>query len=123
MKKIIFAMLTAGLFAVAGCKKDDYCHDRDGSGSSRNTPVCILDKIDNFSDQNCPTGANVKEYIFQGSKVYVFFPGTCGADMPTDVWDRNCVLLGSLDGFLGNTKINGIDFRQNATYSRTIWSN
>lgn len=120
MKKILFSGIAVLALAVSGCKKDD-CGLR-SSGNS--TPQCIQDKTATFrANVDCAHGVSVKEYMFQGRRVYVFFAGTCGADMATDVWDADCNYLGFLDGFTGNTKINGIEFRPNAAFIRTIWSN
>ena len=69
----------------------------------------------------CEHGANVKEYIFQGQTVFVFDIGYCGADLSSGVVDNNCNLIGTLGGFLGNTKINGEEFSY-AKYVRTVWT-
>lgn len=63
--------------------------------------------------------AHVDLYGFQGQNVYVFDPGTCGADMAAAV-DENCNALGTLGGFVGNTKINGEEF-SNAKRIREVW--
>ena len=65
-------------------------------------------------------GANVKQYEFQAKRVYVFDPGSCGADMTSEVFDENCNSIGFLGGITGNTKINGEDFNS-AKYKSTIW--
>lgn len=87
------------------------------------SPDCIKHSIRGFrSTTACDDGANVKEYLFQGQMVYVFDPGTCGADMTSEVMDESCETLGYLGGIAGNTVINGDSF-SNAVYQRTIWEN
>ena len=63
------------------------------------------------------------EYQFQGQPVYLFEPGTCGADMPIYVLDAQCDTLGFLGGFAGFTKIQGLDFASNSSFQGTIWHN
>ena len=89
---------------------------------ANNTPDCIIDDIKEFEKTCCEEGANVKEYRFQGELVYVFDPGTCGADMTSEVKDEECNSLGHLGGISGNTTINGEDF-SSADFKRLIWEN
>ena len=84
------------------------------------TPPCIKEKILDFETQCCDDGANVKEFKFQGEKVYVFDPGTCGADMTSQVFNENCSSLGYLGGITANNEINGEDF-SNADFTVTCW--
>ena len=93
-----------------------------GSAAKSKTPECLSGKINDWKEKYCESGKSVKEYTFQNKSVYVFTPGTCGADMQTIVLDASCKELGALGGILGNTKINGEDF-STATYVKTIWSN
>ena len=88
----------------------------------KKTPSCITGKINDFHDDACSVGANVKKYIFQNASVFVFDPGMCGADMTSAVLDANCNALGHLGGITGNTSINGEDFG-NAELQETIWTN
>lgn len=86
-----------------------------------NTPECIISKITDFDKQiTCEDGVNVKEYTFQEKAVYVFNPGTCGADMTSEVVSADCISLGFLGGITGNTIINGEDF-SNAVFQKLIW--
>lgn len=88
---------------------------------AKGTPECVEDKIEVFDQQiDCDQNVNVKEYSFQGEMVYVFDPGTCGADMTSEVIDSDCKTLGYLGGIAGNTEINGEDF-SNANYKKTVW--
>lgn len=99
---------------VAGCSKSE---------SEKSTPLCIQKKIETFAKtEACDSLANVMEYKFQGNTVYVFNPGTCGADMTSEVVDQNCTSLGFLHGIAGITEINGEDF-SNAIYINTLWHN
>jgi hypothetical protein len=61
--------------------------------------------------------------IFFKKMVYVFDPGTCGADMLAPVYDSECNLIGALSGLMGNILINNIRFDLNAKFQKTIWSN
>jgi len=100
---------------VAACTA---CSDID-----TDSPDCIKHSIRGFrSTTACDDGANVREYLFQGQMVYVFDPGTCGADMTSEVMDEGCETLGYLGGIAGNMIINGESFT-NAVYQRTIWEN
>lgn len=90
------------------------------SNDEKDTPACISNKITEFDRSSSCNSANVKQYTFKGETVFTFDPGTCGADMTTEVQDYNCNTLGYLGGITGNTKINGEDFSK-ATYIKTIW--
>ena len=85
------------------------------------TPDCIKKIIRHGDFVKCETGAFVNLYTFQGQNVYVFDPGTCGADMAAVVYSENCEQLGILGGIAGNTKINGVEFGQVAVKIKTIW--
>ena len=88
-------------------------------------PHCIKEIIRNHNHDVflCESGASVKQYSFQGNYVYVFHPGSCGADLVSPVYSSNCEYLGGLGGFTGNMLINGIRFDQNSSYIKTIWTN
>ncbi len=103
--------LIVGIFMFVSCNK---------STVDKESPRCIKTKVQEFKGSCCDEGANVKEYEFQGKPVYVFDPGTCGADMSSTVTDEDCNTIGLLGGISGNVKINGDDFSQ-ANYQRTIW--
>ncbi|MCE3296986.1 MAG: hypothetical protein K0R65_2700 [Crocinitomicaceae bacterium] len=88
---------------------------------AKGTPDCVKAKIKSFdAESNCDKDVNVKEYRFQGKTVYVFDPGSCGADMTSEVISPDCKTLGYLGGFIGNTKINGEEF-SNAVLQATVW--
>jgi hypothetical protein len=91
----------------------------------KDAPGCIKDLIRNHKNTVvlCETGASVKQYSFQGNSVYVFDPGTCGADMMAPVYSSDCEYLGGLGGFAGNILIDGVRFDLNSTYIKTIWTN
>lgn len=88
-------------------------------------PDCINDLIKNHTSLMflCDTGASTSQYLFQGEYVYVFDPGTCGADMISPVYNSNCAYVGGLGGFTGNLIINGVRFDQNAKFIKTVWTN
>jgi hypothetical protein len=112
MKAFKFALFLL-LFFLTACEKID-----------DDAPDCIKDLIKHHQNKMwlCETGASVNQYSFQGEYVYVFEPGTCGADMQAPVYNENCKLLGNLGGFVGNLIINGERFDQNATFIKTIWT-
>jgi hypothetical protein len=86
----------------------------------KGTPKCVQYKIKDFNQSiNC-NDAKVDQYTFQGNTVYTFDPGNCGADLAAEVISSECNSLGSLGGFSGNTKINGVEF-STATFIKTIW--
>jgi hypothetical protein len=104
----IFGLLLSGFNS---CKKD---------GIARNTPICIVEKINEFKDFSCDDG-KVDEFIFQEKIVYVFDPGIkCGADLTSEVVDEECKTLGYLGGLSGNNIINGESF-VSAQFERNIW--
>jgi hypothetical protein len=98
-------------FLLTGCEKID-----------KDCPDCIIKKTREFIKwQTCDKGASVTEWLFQGDYVYMFSQGTCGADFGASVLNQDCEPIGSLGGFTGNLKINGVNFYQNATLVKNIW--
>jgi hypothetical protein len=110
--KIPFIILAMTTTLVIGCTKNEK--------SKGTTPQCITDKIQAFQIECCDQGANVKQYQFQGAPAYVFDPGTCGADMTSEVIGEDCITLGHLGGIAGNIVINGGSFEA-AQLQATIW--
>ncbi|MEN8249703.1 MAG: hypothetical protein ABFS32_12280 [Bacteroidota bacterium] len=105
-------LLFVGLILYVGCASD----------IALGYPSCINDKIKDFRNSAvCETGREVSSYMFQGDTVYVFSPGTCGADLSSGVYDSDCNEIGFLGGFIGNTVINGDNFTK-AEFIETIWS-
>lgn len=90
------------------------------TGPNLSIPDCIENALHHFSPI-CKSGGSVDEYLLNEEFVYVFNNGSCCCDIGNIVLDSLCDTLGVLDGFAGNTKINGIEFDQ-AQFSRTIWS-
>ena len=87
-------------------------------------PPCLEVEILRWSDQKaCAEGASVMRYAFRQDTVYLFDPGSCGADMGQDVYDADCTHLGFLGGFPGFTEIQGIPFHPNAVLLDTVWRN
>jgi hypothetical protein len=116
MKKSLFAAtLLYILLSGSSCTKSSRL-------LSSKYPACLNTELQNFlkSGGSCPSGNTVKLYEFQQKKVYVIAPGSCGADMSSKVLNEDCVELGNLGGFTGNTKINNEDF-SNAVYKETIY--
>lgn len=98
MKRLLIIFF---MFLIISCNKLDI---------EKGTPKCVADKIKDFNVSAACDDANVKEYVFQGNMVFTFDPGTCGADMTTEVISVDCNTLGYLGGIDGNTQINGEDF-------------
>lgn len=109
--KTLFSLLSLALFTWS-------CGSRVHGG-----PECLSAALDGFQTWCCASSAHVDEYQFQGQPVYLFEPGTCGADMPTYVLDAQCDTLGFLGGFAGFTEIQGLDFAANSSFQGTIWHN
>ena len=109
MRAIQMLIFTSLLLMAFQCNK--YTHS-----------ACINSKVTQFKSQACPTGASVKEYLFQNQTVYSFDPGICGGDLATYILSEDCDTLGFLGGITGNTTINGVPF-SNAEFLGTVWSN
>lgn len=107
-KTLLIAVLIFAGISFNSCEKDD------------NTPPWIMEKVEQLGSGLCDTDAHVDEYEFQDDTVYVFEPGSCGADMPAYVYNEDGIELGFLGGIMGNQTINGESF-DNATFIRTVW--
>jgi hypothetical protein len=110
MKKLLF-LIAITVLTFNSCKKLDI---------AKGTPGCIESKIKDFSNNATCKDPNVKEYLFQNKNVYVFYQGSCGADLTSDVYDSDCNNMGYLGGIAGNTMINGEEF-SNAVFIKTTW--
>jgi hypothetical protein len=111
MKVNAFIWILLIAVAVTGCDNID-----------NGTPECIVKEIKKFSREHGCDDRSVAEYEFQGKTVYVFSPGTCGADMTSNVFNSGCTLLGTLGGITGNGEINGQNFYTNAVFIHTTWA-
>ncbi len=109
MKKLFMVLLIVS--TTVSCNK---------SKVKKGTPDCVKDKITEFDKSSACNNAKVDQYTFQGNTVYAFEPGSCGADMATEVISSDCKTLGYLGGFSGNTKINGSEF-STAKFENTVW--
>jgi hypothetical protein len=85
------------------------------------TPGCIDSLIKTYSF--CQNGGSVSQYSFQDKIVYVFDPGSCGADMAAGVYNENCQNIGILGGIAGINVVNGEIFFGHAKFIKTIWTN
>jgi len=109
--RLIAIILFFCIAATCGCKKNEPF------------PDCLNSLIETLKNSaSCQTGKSIKEFKFQGAIVYLSDSGNCYPDGTAAVIDENCQYLGSLGGFTGNTKINGVEF-STAVYIRTIWAN
>jgi hypothetical protein len=88
-------------------------------------PDCIKLKIEEFKSQAvCETGYSISQYKFQGKIVYAFSESNkCMSDAMTYVVDSDCKDIGYLGSIDGSTKINGVEFMENATLLKVIWQN
>lgn len=112
MKKHIIVVLILTVTSILGCQKLEI---------EKDTPACIESLIIDFDkEQSCNDGVNVKKYTFQEETVFIFNPGTCSADMTSEVIKSNCESIGFLGGISGNIIINGEDF-SNATFKSITW--
>ena len=108
-------LLFASIFLSASCEKNNLNPEGDSD--------CIKAKVEAFkaSSNPCESGKSIYRYQFQGSHVYVFNPGNCGADMMSDVYDEECNVICGLGGIAGNTSCNNEEFSSNATDELLIW--
>lgn len=112
MKKLLLITCAVIISLLYSCQKGMI---------SKNTPDCVKDKIRTFEENSsCDDGVKVECYVFQDEDVYVFDPGTCGADMTSEVIDGECNTLGYLGGIMGNQTIKGESFN-NADFKETVW--
>jgi len=111
MTKQFFLLLILSSVLIS-CNKEEE--------SSKVIPRCISNLITEFKKSASCNDSKVDQYRFQDQIVFVFDPGTCGADMQASVIDFNCDSLGALGGIDGNTEINGEDFA-NAQFIKTVW--
>ena len=112
MKTILLITCAVTISLFSSCQKGKI---------SKGTPGCIKDKITVFDENSsCDDGVKVERYAFQGENVYVFNPGTCGADMTSEVIDSECNTLGYLGGLTGNQIINGENF-SSANFKEIVW--
>lgn len=83
-------------------------------------PACIQQKIDSI--QSLPRfnpPAKVDEYLWKGSKVYLFSADCC--DQPSPLYDSACnYLCAPVGGFTGKGDMRCPDF-SNATHLRVVW--
>lgn len=105
------ALLIVVALAFSHCKK------------SSTVPECIGEKIDQLkrSRSSICSNSTVKEYEFQGSRVFVIDEQTCNPDGAAGVFSADCQYLGTLGGFASTWRINGILFYENARLIRTVW--
>ena len=114
--KILHTIWIILLINMFGCEKLELKID---------VPACMENEIREYSKSHlaCDSGAKIYRYDFQGSQVFVFEPGNCGADMPVNVYGSNCNLICTLGGFAGNAICNSENFYENATSKILVWEN
>ena len=110
---VSFLLIFSGFFLLS-------CEDLD---LPEDTPECVEKRIKAFNrGEACDTGASVVRYNFQGSIIYIFNLGSCGADMTATVIDKDCNNICALGGIAGNIVCNG-DTISEATNRAVIWNN
>lgn len=110
MKSKILSTLCASALLFVSCSKFDFQKD---------TPSCIKKEIRQLSRNKCGDYARATEYEFQGEIVFVLSAGNC-PDGGSNVFNRQCDVLGLLGGVGGNTIINGEEF-SSARLLRVLW--
>lgn len=105
-----FTLIAIILFSVLGCKRDETLVTK-----------CLKDKISFLEKHYCDNTANISKYIFQNEFVYLIDPGFCADDQSYEIINSNCEVLGTLAGFIGNTKINGVDFYEKSKFVSVVW--
>lgn len=84
-------------------------------------PECLKEKISQLEKEDCPSVGEVFQYQFQGQTVYVIHPKNCGADLTSDVVDKNCKTICHLGGIAGNANCEGMNFLDHATDEKQIY--
>jgi hypothetical protein len=113
MKKLLPITCAVIILGLTACQKGKI---------AKNTPDCVIERIETFDENSsCSDGVKVDLYTYQSADVYVFEPGTCGADMTSEVIDADCNTLGYLGGITGNQQIQGSNFYDNAVFKETVW--
>jgi len=82
---------------------------------------CIASIIADIAQHHCDSTANISQYKLKGEYLYVIDPGFCAFDQAYDVINKDCEVIGYLQGFAGNHIINGVDFYDNAKLVAVIW--
>lgn len=109
MKNFLSVILI--IFYAIGCNDDDHVC----------LPNCLVDEIAFLGEHHCDDSANITQYRFQKSIVYLIDPGNCADDQSYDVINSECEVIGRLGGIGGNEEINGVDFFDNAKQLGVIW--
>ncbi len=83
---------------------------------------CIQSIIESATVSACPN-SSITEYKFQHRTVFVIATELCSPDAGAEVVDINCNTIDFLWGLHGNSKVDGVEFFENAKYIRTLWEN
>jgi hypothetical protein len=109
MKNLLKVLLI--LFCSFGCNDDDHIC----------LPNCLIDEIGFLGEHQCDDSANIAQYRFQKSIVYLIDPGYCADDQSYEVFNSDCEVIGQLGGFVGNEEINGLNFYKHAELIKIVW--
>ena len=115
MKRLIFFL---SIFAalLASCNNDD-----NADNETLKTPQCITDKIDAIKAEDVwSPPAKIFSYQYDGSLVYYITSHCC--DIPSEVYNENCVYMCGPDGGIGGPVDNFcLDFHTAKTDEVLIW--
>ena len=113
MKRYIFIACCFCLLFIISCSGD--------YEASSNTPICILNKIEQIKAQpKWNPAAIVNEYQYQGKQVFLFSSNCC--DQYNKLYDINCnYICAPSGGFSGGGDRQCIEFFDNAIFIREVW--
>jgi hypothetical protein len=115
MKQGIFCLCVL-LACLMSCQSDD-----NSDTSERQTPACILAKIDSIkAEEVWSPPAKIFRYQYNGSLVYYITAHCC--DIPSEVYDENCVYICGPDGGIAGPVDNFcLDFHSSKTDEFLVW--
>ena len=113
MRKNLFSLLFLAIL-MGGCDKEQVDYG---------VAECIRQSIETNKNNPDWNIERVEEYLYQGSKVYIYVPveRIIIADAQTPVYSDDCSVLRQLGGFAGNTMCNGERFSDKAVFTRNVW--
>jgi hypothetical protein len=113
MKKMLVLLMTSVL--AVSCDKE--CGKEDLS-------TCLQQKVELYkndaTENPCPN-YGIKEYRFEGNRVYVFGSPGCIADGVDIVLNARCDTICNLGGLIGNINCSSKIFYDHAVFIRDIW--
>ena len=107
MEKLSFCLLL--IFTILSCDNED------------EYPSCLTPIISDLTAHHCDSTAHISKYRLKGDILFVIDPGRCWDHQAYDVLNSDCEVIGFLQGFSGNSMINGVDFYEQAKLISVIW--